>query len=278
MNRRGGCMANLPYKPHKGERGAFPLRLAGCGTDLSHQLPGYGERCRARTLIPLVDCGTDLSCRSQHRVGEGATPRGLFPPPKRGVGRICPKNHLGAERGISHGTEWTVGQISRADRLGTERGRGRGSPIAIPEGCGTDFPHEPPRTPGGRRALLPTRTSVVQSIKETTHYMPPSVTARPSAIGSTVEVDLDVLTYELDRRCWHKQELAAEIGVTADTISAIFRTGRASRKVLARIPHALLRVPPAPAVDSLLKKGTAGSAHLPAVRERVQDESATRSR
>ena len=43
--------------------------------------------------------------------------------------------------------------------------------------------------------------------KESKDHMHPSVTARPSNVSTSMELDLDVLTFELDRRCWGKGDL-----------------------------------------------------------------------
>lgn len=69
-----------------------------------------------------------------------------------------------------------------------------------------------------------------------------------------VKVDLAALDRECAIRGWLKTDLAREIGAHADSITDIYRAGRATPRMLARIASAFARNEPVVGAGGLLEK------------------------
>jgi hypothetical protein len=73
--------------------------------------------------------------------------------------------------------------------------------------------------------------------------------------GETVPIDIDRLDIERVRRSWTKGDLAAAMGVSAITVSGVYRTGRLTPRLLNKLVLALRAKEPDAEADLVLNLG-----------------------
>jgi plasmid maintenance system antidote protein VapI len=73
-------------------------------------------------------------------------------------------------------------------------------------------------------------------------------------MSRSVTVDLAALDRECARRGWGKADLARAIEAHPDSITDLYRSGRATPRMLVRIAAALARTDPVPGAAELLAR------------------------
>lgn len=68
------------------------------------------------------------------------------------------------------------------------------------------------------------------------------------------KVDLTALDRECALRGWLKTDLAREAGMTAAQVSGVYRAGKCTPRMLARVAAALARTDPVAGADGLLAR------------------------